>query len=259
MQDSEPGTQTQPSLHLKPTVLWGTVKAFAANDRGVTTIYRRKQVPAKSWYPLAFVAILMVCAGCAQPKHEGSQIAAPTTKVIRFESKDLRVTLVAVIGVEQERSLVRNPGWLEYVLSIENLGSSDLTVQNVKLLNRNGRYVDSASTYQQITVAPDVSTQVAGTVARSAGGSVAGSFIPYGGSIVSVISSAVTASAAEDEADAKRLFALRVLKDVELAPNGRVNGSAFLPEIEGAKSLVIRYRITGEVKTLVMALPAGMR
>ncbi len=214
---------------------------------------------ARSWYPLALVIIFMVCAGCAQPKQEGSQTAAPTTKAISFESEDLHVILAAVVGVDQERSLVRNPGWLEYVLSIENLSRSDLTVQNVKLLNSNGRYVDSASTYQQITVAPDVSTQVAGTVARSAAGSVAGYFIPYGGSIVSVISSAVTASAAEDEADAKQLFALRVLKDVELAPNGRVNGSAFLPKIEGTKSLAIRYLIAGKVETLEMALPAGMR
>jgi len=162
-----------------------------------------------------------------------------------------------VIGIEQERSLVKNPEWLEYVLSIENLGRTDLTVQNVKLLNQNGRYVDSASSYQEITEAPDVSSQVAGTVGRKAAGSAAGSFIPYGGSIVSVISSAVEASAAEDEADAKRLFALRVLKDVELAPNGQVNGSAFLPKIEDANALVIRYRIADEAETIKLVLQAG--
>ena len=201
----------------------------------------------------------MIGAGCAPPKHEGLQPIESIAKPIRFESTDLRVTLATVIGVEHERSLVRNPGWLEYVLSIENLGRTNLTVKNVKLLNRDGRYVDSAATYQQITVAPDVSSEIAGTVARSAASSVAGHFIPYGGSIVGVITRAAAASAAEDEDDAKRLFGLRVLKDVELAPSGEVNGSAFLPKIEGAKSLVIRYLVAGEVKTLEMALPAGMR
>lgn len=214
---------------------------------------------SSSWFPFALLTTLAICAGCAQPKHEESQPATPTAKAIRFESKDLRVTLATVIGVGQERSLVKNPGWLEYVLSIENLGRSDLTVENVKLLNRDGRYVDSASAYQQITVAPDVSSAIAGTVARSAAGSVAGQFIPYGGSIVSVIAQAAAASSAEDEADAKRLFALRALKDVELAPQGRVNGSAFLPKIEGATSLVIRYLAAGDVKTLEMRLPASMR
>jgi len=214
---------------------------------------------ARSWYTCVFITILVLCNACAQTRHEGSQTATPTATAVRFQSSDLRVTLEAVIGIEQERSLVRNPEWLEYVLSIENPGHTDLTVQNVKLLNDDGRYVDSASSYQQITVAPDVSSQVAGTVGRKAAGTAAGSVIPYGGSIVSVISSAVTASAAEDEADAKRLFAFRVLKDVELAPNGQINGSAFLPKIEGANALVIRYRIADEVETIRLALPAGMQ
>ena len=214
---------------------------------------------ARTWYLFVSITILALCAGCAQPKHEGSQTAAPTAKAVRFESDDLRVTLEAVIGIEEERSLVRNPEWLEYVLSIENLGRTDLTVQNVKLLNHNGRYVDSASDYQQITVAPDVSSQIVGIVGRKAAGSVAGSFIPYGGSIVSVISSGVAASAAGDEVDSKRNFALRALKDVELAPNGQVNGSAFLPKIEGANALVIRYRIADEVETIKLVLPTGIQ
>ncbi len=121
---------------------------------------------ARSWYTCVFITILVLCNACAQTRHEGSQTATPTATVVRFESSDLRVTLEAVIGIEQERSLVRNPEWLEYVLSIENPGHTDLTVQNVKLLNDDGRYVDSASSYQQITVAPDVSSQVAGTVGR---------------------------------------------------------------------------------------------
>ena len=213
---------------------------------------------ARSLYTCVLITILVLCNACAQTKHEGSQTATSNATAVHFESRDLRVTLETVIGIEQERSLVRNPEWLEYVLSIENLTHIDLTVQNVKLLNDDGRYVDSASSYQQITVAPDVSSQVAGTVGRKAAGSAAGSIIPYGGSIVSVISSAIEASAAEDEADEKRLFALRVLKDVELAPNGQVNGSAFLPKIEGVNALMIRYRIADEVETIKLALPAAI-
>ena len=214
---------------------------------------------ARSGYWFVVVTVFAICAACTSPKHEESQTAGPAAKAIRFESGDLRVTLEVVIGVGQGRSLVTDPGWLEYVMSIENLGRSDLTVDNVKLLDRNGRYVDSASAYRQITTAPDVSSVIAGTVARSTAGSVAGYFIPYGGSIVSVLSSAVTALAAEDEAEAQRLFALRALKNVELAPNGRVNGSAFLPKVEGAQALVIRYRVDEKLERLEMALPASMR
>lgn len=213
----------------------------------------------RSWRWFALVALVAVCAGCAQPRHEGADVAEPTARAIRFESNDLRVVVAGVLGVGQERSLVGDPGWLEYVLSIENLSRSELTVDNVKLLTRSGRYLDSASAYPQITTAPDASTVVAGQVARSAAGTAAGQFIPYGGSIVSVIYSAVSASAAEDKADAKRLFMLRRLKGVELAPTGRVNGSAFLPKVDDATALVIRYQIGGKVERFEMALPTSLR
>ncbi len=214
---------------------------------------------ARSGYWFAIVTVFAICAACTSPKQEESQTTNPAPKAVRFESSDLRVTLAAVIGVGKDRSLVTDPGWLEYVILIENLGRSDLVVENVKLLDRNRRYVDSASAYQQITTAPDASSVIAGTVARSTAGSVAGHFIPYGGSIVSVLSRAVAASAAEDEAEAQRLFARRALKNIELAPNGRVNGSAFLPKVKGAPTLVILYRVDEKLERLEMALPASMR
>jgi len=56
-----------------------------------------------------------------------------------------------------------------------------------------------------------------------------------------VLSSAASAASAEAKSNAKRVFMLRVLKDVELAATGKVEGSAFLPHITRPKTLVVDY------------------
>ena len=127
------------------------------------------------------------------------------------------------------------------MLEIENISAEDLTVKNVKLLNPTGRYIDSAATYDQIIVPPNTTLEVAGDVAKSAAGFAAGQIIPYGGVLVSVLSSATSTATSGTKGSAQRTFAVRVLKGVELAPGGKVAGSAFLPDIPDAKELVIDY------------------
>jgi len=112
-------------------------------------------------------------------------------------------------------------------------------------LNLDGRYVDSASAYEQITAPPDVGAEVAGDVAEQAAGIAAGQIIPFDGTIFSVLSGAASASSAETKAQAKRVFMLRYLKNVELAPAGKVEGSAFLPNITRPKTLVVDYARDG--------------
>jgi hypothetical protein len=151
-------------------------------------------------------------------------------------------------------TLIDDPGWREYVIEIENLSTNDLTVQDVKLLNQDGRYLKSASAYEEITAPPDVGAELAGDVAETATGMAAGQFIPYGGTIFGVLSSTASASSAEAKSKAKRAFKLRILKNVDLAPAGLVEGSAFLPNITRPKALVVDYILEGTTNHLQLPL-----
>ncbi|MEA3276287.1 MAG: hypothetical protein U9Q81_13560 [Pseudomonadota bacterium] len=190
---------------------------------------------------LVLSACAIIAGGCAGPEVAQEPRPAPIAKPVRFESTELGVRLLKTLGEGDEETLVQDPGWLEYVLEIENRSRAPLTVRNVKLLNRDGRYLDSASTYQEITAPPDAASELAGDVATRAAGTAAGQVIPYGGHIVSLITGAASISAAEAKTNAQRDFALRKLKNVELAPAGRVKGSAYLPNIQNRKALVIDY------------------
>ena len=188
-----------------------------------------------------WVACALSVAGCggsaSQPASRPESVSAP----VRFESAELRVTLLGVLEPGDPAGAVQDPGWREYQIEIENRGSRPLTVHNVKLLNRSGRYLDSAATYEEITAPPDAAYELAGNVAKSVAGQVAGQVIPYGGSIFGILSGAASISGANAQASAKRAFATRKLKNVELAPAGTVQGSAFLPEIADRQALVIDY------------------
>ena len=76
-------------------------------------------------------------------------------------------------------------------------------------------------------------------MAKSVAGQVAGQVIPYGGSIFGILSGAASISSTNAQASAKRAFATRKLKIVELAPGGTAEGSAFLPQIADREALVI--------------------
>lgn len=191
-----------------------------------------------------FLSILLVTCttvGCAGSKTATAPYPNVMIEPIRVRSTNLAVTLLGIAGQGSEGTLVEDPGWFEYVIEIENLSSSGFIIQNVKLLNMDGRYVDSASAYHQIIAPPDVGVELAGDVAGTVAGIAAGQLIPYGGVIFSMLSNAVSISSAEAKANASRIFMLRVLKNVELAPAGKVIGSAFLPNIARPKILVVDY------------------
>ena len=56
---------------------------------------------------------------------------------------------------------------------------------------------------------------------------------------MSLVSGAASVSESQSEAIARREFALRRLKGVELAPGGRVQVSAYLPRIRYPQALVL--------------------
>ncbi len=209
----------------------------------------------RSYFLLPLLVLTLTVVGCAGPKVSKAPSANSMAGPIRVKSADLAVALIRIAEQGNKGTLIEDPGWREYVIEIENLSTNDLTVQNVKLLNQDGRYVDSASAYEQITAPPDVGAELAGDVAETAAGMAAGQFIPYGGKIISVLSSAASASSAEAKANAKRAFMLRVLKNVELAPAGKVEGSAFLPNITKAKALVVDYVQDGTTNRIEIPLP----
>lgn len=190
---------------------------------------------------LALTLSTLVILGCTATPATRQQLPAPIPGAAEYRSEDIRIRLVGALQAGDADTLVEAPGWSEHILAIDNTGNEPLTIHNVKLLNLDGRYLDSAATYEQITAPPDLAYDVASDVAKSAAGVAAGQVIPYGGTIVGIISGAISASTHESEGNAKREFDLRKLKRVELAPGGRVTGSAFLPDVTNAKALVVDY------------------
>ena len=207
----------------------------------------------RHYFFLPLFILALTAAGCAAPKASSDNSIA---KPIRVKSASLAVALIRIAEQGDKETLVENPGWREYVIEIENISTNDLTVQNVKLLSKDGIYVDSASAYEQITEPPNVSAELASDVAETAAGMAAGQFIPFGGQIFSVLSHTVSASSAGAKADAKSTFRLRVLKNIELAPAGKVERSAFLPNITKAKELVVDYAQNGTTYRIEIPLPA---
>jgi len=208
------------------------------------------------YYTYLFLIILVLSAvGCAGTKVSKVSPPSPLAEPIRVESTDLTITLLKVIGPGEEGTLIENPGWSEYILEIDNLSTNPLTIHNVKILNLDGRYEDSASIYEQITAPPDVSVELAGDAAKTAAGVAAGLVVPFGGSILSLISRAISASSASAKEKAKLDFNLRVLKNVELAPMEKIKGSAFLPNIKDAKALAMDCVLIDTIRYVQIPLP----
>ena len=206
-----------------------------------------------------WVAILVVFwlinGACAGPEVAEKAYPSKTGHLVRFESPELDIQVVGIIGVEHGYTLVEDPGWREYLFQIKNLSDMPLTVKNVKLLNVEGRYLESAAAYEQIIKPPDVAAGVAGDIATDAAGIAVGQVIPYGGFIFSAFSSVASASSAGARANAKRSFLLRVLKNVELAPKGQVRGSAFFQNIDYPKALIIDYVLGDNPKRIEIIMP----
>lgn len=208
-----------------------------------------------SYFLLPLLVLTLTVAGCAGPEMSKAPSVKPIEGPIRVQSADLAVALIRIAEKGDKETLVEDPGWREYVIEIENLNTNALTIQNVKLLNQDGRYVDSASDYEQITAPPDVGAELAGDVAQSAAGIAAGQMIPYGGTIFGVFSSAASAWSAGTKKHARRVFRLRMLKNVELAPAGELEGSAFLPNMTRPKALVVDYAQDGATNRIEIPLP----
>ncbi len=204
---------------------------------------------------LCLIAVMLSTVGCAGNKV--SQMSSPrfTTEPMQVESSDLTITVLNIIGQEEEGTLIENPGWSEYIFEIENHSTNLLTIDNVKILNVDGRYEDSASNYEQIIAPPNVSVELAGNAAKTAAGVAAGLAIPFGGSILSLISQAISASSASAKEKAKLNFNLRVLKSVEIIPTEKIVGSAFLPNIKNAKALVMDYVLIDTIRRVQIPLP----
>jgi hypothetical protein len=206
-------------------------------------------------HTLFLIFSLLVATGCAGTSASNAPPPPAITKPIQAGSADISVTLIRVLGVGDKETLIRDPGWHEYILDIENRGRGRLLVHTVRIIGPNGRYLDGASTYEEITKPPDIVLEVAGDVAEQAAGTAAGQFIPYGGQIFGILSKAASASSEAEKKRARRRFDYRVLDGVELAASGRMNGSAFLPNIPGARALVVTYTLGGSVDTIEIPLP----
>jgi hypothetical protein len=202
------------------------------------------------------VIVALGLAGCAANETRyGREYPAMSSTKLHTETGDIAVTLSRIITPGEPGALVQEVGWNEYRLKIENRSMQPLTVHDVRLLTMEGRYIDSAETYAEITAPPDPAKVFAEDVARQSAGIAAGQVIPFGGTIVGLVSGVASSMSVQEAAKTKRAFILRRIKNVELAPGGRLDGSAFLPQINNARSLMIDYRAGETDQRLAMPFP----
>jgi hypothetical protein len=206
----------------------------------------------RGWILLTVLSLLG--AGCAAPPKAGGPSKVPSAPVSRFESPYLGLRLEGVLRAGDQGTLIKDPGWREYLIEVENRGKSPLVIHDVKLLSGTGRYLPSALSYEEISAPPGVGEQVAEDIARRSAGIAAGQVVPYGGAIFGVLSGVFSASESQSDAEARRRFALRRIKDLELAPGGHASGSALLPDIEDARALVIDYSAAGRTERIEIPL-----
>ena len=226
-----------------------TAACYHNRNKGET---RKRRV---SLWVATLVVFWLINGACAGPEVTEKPYSAKTGHLFRFESAELDIQVVGIIGLEHGYTLVEDPGWREYLFQIKNLSDMPLTVKNVKLITVEGRYLESAAAYEQIIRPPDVTAEVAGDIATDAAGIAVGQVIPYGGFIISAFSNVASASNAGARANAKRSFLLRVLKNVELAPKGLVRGSAFFQNIDYPKALIIDYVLDDSPKRIEIPMP----
>ena len=207
---------------------------------------------------LPLVLLIFVAAGCTPATVPREQDPTPATDIRVYRADGIRIRPIGARWVGDAGTPIKDPGWTEYILAIDNTGGEPLTIYNVKLLNRDGRYLDSARSYEQVTSPPTVASGVAGDLATSAAGVAAGQVVPFGGTIVGLVSRAISASSIESKGNAKRAFDLRKLKAVELAPGGKVTGSAFLPRVINAKALVVDYGHGNDRERIEIQLSPGI-
>ncbi|MCF7990607.1 MAG: hypothetical protein K9M02_09200 [Thiohalocapsa sp.] len=197
----------------------------------------------------------LVAVGCSTPPQAPAGAAQRFAQPLQGESDELGVALTGVLAAGHPQTLVRDPGWREYLLKIDNRADAPVVIHTVKLLNREGRYLDSAANYAEIHAPPDTTERVATGIAKSTAGVVAGQLVPFGGYFVSVVSTTASAVGAQSTGNARQDFVIRKLKAVELEPGGRVSGSAFLPNILDPDSLVVDYSKGAQSGRLRIQLP----
>jgi hypothetical protein len=193
-----------------------------------------------------FLATVLSAGGCAAPTSKGAP--PPQQRIasgVEASTKDISLTILRVAAPGDAASLLQGEGWNEYQLALKNRSSGPLMIHDVRLLTAQGRYIESAGNYADIVAPPDTEDKISEEVARRSAGIAAGQVVPFGGTLVGLFSSAASSYSAQERAKAQRTFALRRIKNVELAAGGRVRGSAFLPEIPDGRYLVVEYSARG--------------
>ena len=202
--------------------------------------------------PLSLLLVAFIVAGCAtpgQPPGGGTERRFPP---VSTEVNGLEVTLTRMMPTVAHQP---EAGWWEYELSLANRGQTPVAVGGVKLLTASGRYLQPARSFGETQAAPPVGASVAGDVATGAAGIAAGQVVPYGGLVVTAISSLVRESGDESRTGSEQRFRLRHVPGVELAPGGRMVGSVFFPATGDARSLEIEISRQGKVRSASLPLP----
>ncbi len=214
--------------------------------------------PGPARRALGLTLLATVLLGCAGPAPTRPAASTPTPTQAEVTTETVAVRLRAILTKDAPGTLVRAPGWRDYRLDITNLADQPVKIRGVMLRDAAGRYFEAADDSAALSAPPDVATQVAGDVALRGVGIAAGEAIPYGGSIVGILSRAAGANAQQAQAERRQWFKLRNLGNLELAPGARFSGSAYLPDIPQPAALAIDLEpFDGKAQRIELPLPAA--
>lgn len=201
---------------------------------------------------LSLLIAVLLGPGCTTSSSTRNVQLMPAFEPVQADSNGLEVRLTRVLTWGEPTSEV---GWLECELLLENRGRSPVVVSTAKLLTASGRYLTPAASYEEILVPPSPADEIGEDMATSAAGIAAGQVIPHGGLLVKAITSLSDASTADARARAEQRFRLRRIAEVELAPGGRMDGSAFFPRVADPQALVVEISGRGGGQRLTLPWP----
>ncbi len=192
----------------------------------------------------ALIAALPGCTDSTAVRPAQTPTPSPSAGA-ELVTRQLSVRVLDVLTAGSPGTVVQAPGWRDYRIEITNRSDQPLMIHAVKVRGSEGRWFAGAEDVSDLDAPPDVAAQVAGDIAARGAGIAAGQVIPYGGTVVGLLSGAARANARQEQASRDRRFQMQHLSNIELAAGARWIGSAYLPDIQAPEALAIDWHLLG--------------
>lgn len=217
------------------------------------------------------LAILFLLSGCASGRYIEKPTSPPPQLGISSRDEAISVALTHVIIPNGPGAWVKDARWDEYVIKVQNLTGSPMTVERVRILDPRGVYIDSGVDPSQLEkvsetmarIYKDAGIQFAiGMAPAAVGGAAlaAGSIGTAAGALalapVAMIAAPIYffgkqhADQKDKEAIEAGFHRRRLNNSTTLAGNATIIGSVFFPMVPNPRSLAVEYRMGNTLRTI---------